>query len=187
MPRRDTPLVPGHYYHLYNRGNNHQPIFYGHDNYLFFLERLRDYLTPILDVAAYCLMPNHYHLLVLLKEPDLSHRMQLLAISYTKAINRQEGRVGSLFQGAFRARLVDEDEYLIHLSRYLHLNPVHAGLAAEPEEWEYSSYRDYVGRRDGSLPRPEIVLSQFPSVTAYRQFVRSYVSGDRGLIEDLLF
>jgi len=187
MPRRTVELYAGEYYHLYNRGNNRERIFFERENYLFFLRRLRKYLVPILDVVAYCLMPTHYHLLIMLKEADLSHRMQLFSISYTKAMNKRYDRVGSLFQGAFQAIHVDENEYLIHLSRYIHLNPVMAGLVERAEDWEFSSYREYIGLRNGTLPKSEIVLSQFPSSEAYREFVESYVPDKREIIADLLF
>lgn len=85
--------------------------------------------------------------------------MMKLSVSYTKAINKRYGRVGSLFQGPFRAVHVDRNEYLLHLSRYIHLNPVTAGLVPQPEEWEFSSYREYIGLRNGTLPEPKIVLS----------------------------
>ena len=174
MPRRSVDLVAGECYHLYNRGNNRQPIFYERDNHLFFLRRLREYLIPILDIAAYCLMPTHYHLLVLLKEADLSHRMQLFSIAYTKAMNKRYDRVGALFQGAFRVRHVEDDGYLAQLSCYIHLNPVMGGLVERPEDWEFSSYREYIGLRRGTLPKPEIVLSQFASPQAYREFVEDF-------------
>jgi putative transposase len=187
MPQRTIDLCPGETYHLYNRGNNRECIFFERENYLFFLRRLREYLLPVLDIVAYCLMPSHYHLLALLKEPDLSYRLQLFSISYTKAMNRRYDRVGALFQGAFRAKHVDGNDYLVHLSRYVHLNPVIAGQVDRPEEWEFSSYREYIGLRDGTLPSPEIVLSQFQSPQAYRAFVESYMPHERGMIADLLF
>ena len=187
MPQRNVELCAGEYYHLHNRGNNRARIFYERENYGFFLRRLRQYLEPILDVVAYCLMPTHYHLLILLTEADLSHRMQLFSISYTKAMNKRYDRVGSLFQGAFQAKHVNENNYLVHLSRYIHLNPVTAGLAARPEDWEFSSYREYIGLRDGTLPQSEIVLSQFPSREAYRDFVEAYIPSEQEIIADLLF
>jgi hypothetical protein len=110
-----------------------------------------------------------------------------LAVSYTKAINKRFNRVGALFQGQFQAILVGSDDYLVQLSRYIHLNPVASGLVNRPEDWEFSSYREYIGLRHGTLPSPEIVLSQFPSQQAYREFVEAYVAADRGLIVDLLF
>jgi hypothetical protein len=102
-------------------------------------------------------------------------------------MNKRFDRVGSLFQGAFQAKHVGENEYLVHLSRYIHLNPVMAGLVKRAEDWEFSSYREYIGLREGTLPKPEIVLSQFPSRQAYREFVESFVPSERGVIADLLF
>jgi REP element-mobilizing transposase RayT len=200
MPRRNVQFSPGVYYHLYNRGNNRDRIFYERENYLFFLRRLRKHILPVLDIVAYCLMPTHYHLLASVKKiktsefcqnsevsTGVSRAMQRLSISYTKAMNKRYDRVGALFQGAFQAKHVDEDTYLLHLSRYVHLNPVIAGLVEQAEDWEFSSYQEYIGLRDGTLPKPEIVLSQFPSLEAYREFVGSDVTIERGRIAHLLF
>jgi len=187
VPQRNVELCADEYYHLYNRGNNRGRIFYERENYVFFLRRLRKYLIPVLGIVAYCLMPTHYHLLVLLKDADLSHRMQLLSISYTKAMNKRYDRVGALFQGSFRAIHVNQNNYLVHLSRYIHLNPVMAGLVERPEDWEFSSYREYIGVRNGTLPTPEIVLSQFLSREVYQEFVESYTAREREIIADLLF
>ncbi|WP_287706938.1 MULTISPECIES: transposase [unclassified Microcystis] len=145
MPYRQNIFQPGQYYHIYNRGNNRQDIFFERENYLFFLRLVRKYLLETLDVIAYCLMPNHYHLLIQLKKAELSAAMQAFSLSYTKAINRRYGRVGSLFQGRFQAILVNDTEYLLNLSRYIHCNPVKAGLVSQPQEWEFSSFREYVG------------------------------------------
>ena len=187
MPKRHIKFRQGEYYHLYNRGHNRGRIFFERENYSFFLRRLRKYLLPILDVVAYCLMPTHYLLLVQLKETDLSHQMQLFGISYTKAMNKQYDRVGALFQGAFQAKYVGENDYLVHLSRYIHLNPVTTGLVKHLDEWEFSSYLEYIGLRDGTLPQTEIVLSQFPSPEVYGEFVESYAPQERRRIADLLF
>lgn len=188
MPRRETPLLAGHYYHLYNRGHNRAPIFFQPQNYAFFLGRLRKYVaTEHADIIAYALLPNHYHLLVEARTDNLSHAMQLFGISYTKAINNRFHRTGALFQGPFRAKLVDRNEYLLHLSRYLHLNPGRAGLVQRAEDWIYSSYRDYIGLRNGTLPRPDIVLDQFASREDYQAFVEAYVEENRAVIAHLLF
>jgi len=199
MPRRAVKLCPGEYYHLYNRGHNRERIFYERENFLFFLRRMRKHLTPILDVVAYCLMYTHYHLLVRGKAQTsevletsevstaVSNAMMRFSVSYTKAINRRYDRVGALFQGAFQAKHVGDDRYLVHLSRYIHLNPVLSGLVERPEEWEFSSYQDYVGLRDGTLPRSEIVLSQFPSPESYREFVESHTEHEWAAIAGLLF
>jgi len=117
---------------------------------------------------------------------DLSGHMQRFVLSYTKAINKRFSRAGSLFQGRFRAIHVDWEAYLLHLSRYIHLNPVMAGLVQRPEDWEFSSYRDFIGLRMGTLPKPEIVLAQFSSPDGYRAFVEAYADGDRQIIEPFL-
>jgi putative transposase len=188
MPKRSIELRSGHYYHLYNRGNNRQPIFFDRENYLYFLRQIGEYLiNDAIDVVAYCLMPNHYHLLVCLKTDNLAKYIQPFTLSYTKAINKCYGRVGSLFQGRFQAIEVERDEYLLHLSRYIHLNPVRAKLVRIPEEWEFSSYQEYIGCRSGKLPKPNIVLSQFSSADAYRLFVESYQESDREIIEAIVF
>jgi hypothetical protein len=120
-------------------------------------------------------------------------------------MNQRFGRVGSVFQGAFQARLVDRDEYLLHLSRYLHLNPVRARLVNCPEEWAFSSYREFVGLRNGTLPQANVVLRCFAAETGktsevsktsevwdearrrYRGFVEAYQAADRARISHLLF
>ena len=179
MSRRDAELCAGEHYHFYNRGNNREAVFYERENYLFFLRRVGEYLSPVLDVVAYCLMPTHYHLLVgvrkisdVLETSEIStgvfRAMQRLGVSYTKAMNKRYDRVGVLFQGTYRSKHIGENAYLVHLSRYIHLNPVLDALVDRAEDWEFSSYREYVGMRDGTLPRPEIVLDQFQSADDYR-------------------
>jgi putative transposase len=191
MPRRDVPLLPGECYHVYNRGVNRQRLFHSDDNYVYFLRKAREYLlgepksASILDaqsiqdasawqrpltILAWCLMPNHFHLLVRLNCEDFSTRMKSLGKSYTQAINRAESRTGPLFGGRFQAIHVPDVVYLLHLSRYIHRNPVEAGLVVSPADWEYSSYRDYIGHRDGTLASPQIILGEFGSIAAYRRF-----------------
>ena len=187
MSQDNIPLTPGQYYHLYNRGNNRGEIFFDPKNYHFFLQRIHKYLSQDLLLIAYALMPNHYHLLIQALTDDVALAMQRFGISYTKAINTHYNRVGSLFQGKFKRKLVDTDTYLLHLSRYIHLNPVEVGLVNHPADWEYSSYRDYIGVRNGKLPKPDIVLSQFDHREAYRKFVEDYRNNDIKTIEHLLF
>jgi REP element-mobilizing transposase RayT len=170
MPRRHLAFQAGHYYHLYNRGNNHQATFFERENYLHFLRLIRRHLTEKdVDLLAYCLMPNHYHLLVCCKA-DLTKGMQSVALAYTKAINQRYRRVGVLFQGRFQAIEVDNERYLHHLVQYIHLNPVKAQLVHRPEEWEFSSYHEYAGLRRGTLPKLEMMRSLLGEA-AYRSFL----------------
>ena len=175
MPYRKVVFRAGETYHLYNRGVNRGPIFFCPENWGHMIRLLKRFFrSELVDILAYCLMPNHYHLLVHLRDDDLSKRvMQPFGVSYTKAVNKQQGRVGPVFQGPFQAVHVSSDEQLMHLSRYIHLNPVNAGLVSKPEDWHFSSYRDYVGLREGTLPTRDLVLAHFPSGQAYREFVES--------------
>ena len=166
----------GRYYHVYNRGVNRSAIFFDQENYAFFIRRMRHYFQPeLVHIIAYCLMPTHYHLLVQTQTDDEfgSKVMQSFGTSYVKAINKQQDRVGPLFQGKYNDKLVDTDAYLSHLTRYIHRNPVDAGYVAQVEEWPYSSYRDYVGLRDGVIPHSDIILEHFSSVAEYRAFVEA--------------
>ena len=188
MPRRQVNFAPGHYYHLYNRGNDRQTIFFERENYLHFLRQFRRYLVEdTLDVLAYCLMPNHYHFLVRLRSPHLSQQMQAFSLSYTKAINRRYERCGSLFQGRFRAIEVDSDGYLLHLTRYIHLNPVKAGFVKCPEDWEFSSYREYIDLRQGTLPKLEAIRQEVGTADAYRAFVAASDAPNYARLQHLLF
>ncbi|MGF1568242.1 MAG: transposase [Nodosilinea sp.] len=174
MPRRRINFSPGHYYHLYNRGHNRQTIFFETDNYLFFLRQFRHHVAAAtVDVIAYCLMPNHYHFLICLRGDDLSEKMGRLSLSYTKAINKRLQRCGALFQGPFQSIHVNRQEYLLNLSRYIHLNPVKAGLVQRPEDWEFSSYPEYLELRRGTLPRFSEIQQQAGGARAYQSFVEA--------------
>lgn len=179
--------VPGHYYHIYNRGVNRQPIFFARHNWGFFIQRLREYFTDeTAIIIAYCLMPNHFHLLIRVLCEDFGKTvMQPFSTSYTKAINKEQYRVGSLFQGRYKGKHVDKEGYLLHLSRYIHLNPVEAKLVKHPADWHFSSYRDFVGLREGSLPQPDIILAQFASRVEYATYVET--EDDYRGIKHLLF
>ena len=174
MPQRLTPFFANGYYHIFNRGNNRQPIFYERENFCYFLRQIRKYFTPDkVEIIAYCLMPNHFHLLVCLKSDNFATLVQPFALSYAKAINKRFNRTGSLFEGPFKSILVDKNEYLLHLSRYIHVNPVIAGLVQHAADWEFSSFREYVGLRNDPLIRHDIVMHQFVAET-YQQFVDEY-------------
>lgn len=177
MPRRNVDFGPGQYYHIYNRGVDRTAIFHEHDDYLFVLQKVKSYLTDLdLTTIAYCLMPNHYHF-VLRQESEvpISTFMQRLFQSYTQAFNRQQGCRGPLCEGRFRHVHVDRDEYVIYLCRYVHLNPVAAGLVAQPSNWPYSNYLEWIEARAGTLVDRVTIRHYFSSPAAYAAFVEDAI------------
>jgi len=185
MPYRCEKIAENNYYHIYNRGNNRQNIFFSDRNFEFFVRRLFEYTDCNSEIVAYCLMPNHFHLLVkIIDSEKFASSIKNFFISYSKAINSERSRTGHLFEGRYKCKFVPEDNYLLHLSRYIHLNPVRAGLAAKPKNWKYSSYRHYVGLERCDYVHSEIVLDQ---VADYKSFVESFQEDQCFYIKDLLF
>jgi REP element-mobilizing transposase RayT len=148
-------LQPGKLYHIYNRGNNSELIFYTPENYRYFLTKLRKHLAPHLHILAWCLMPNHFHLLVQVRDNADTTRcstdLRLLLSSYTRAIQKQQGRTGSLFQQHTKAKELNNNEYALACFCYIHQNPLRARLVRELGQWVWSSYPDYAGERAGTL------------------------------------
>lgn len=186
MPRREIPFIPDIYYHFFNRGNNRQAVFFEPDNYLYFLGGIKKYLVPWVTIVAYCLMPTHYHILVcikktseVLKTSEVSKQdslaMQKFLISYTKAINKRYQRVGSLFQGQFQAKPIQNYSHLLNVCIYVHANPVKDGLVALPEDWIYSNYLEWLGQRDGTLVDREFIQEHFGLPAEYQELVMQYV------------
>lgn len=173
MARRKVTFTQGGHYHVYNRGTNREPIFLCDDNYRFLLRRVKkcahDWQVTVL---AYCLMPNHYHFVLRQDgERPLSGFVQAVFNSYTKAFNRMYERSGTLFEGPFQSRLVDKEEHLLHLCRYVHRNPLDAGLVQSLGDWPYSNYLEWVGEREGTLVDWDFVRSRFDASGAYASFV----------------
>lgn len=184
MPYRE-PSYKNYYYHVYNRGNNFEKVFFENRNYQFFLERLVEIFGVNIDLTAYVLMPNHFHLIVKVNKNDaLRICMQRFSTSYTKAINVSQNRVGHLFQGKYKVKLIPEDNYLLHLSRYIHLNPVRACLVSKPEDWEYSSYQEYIGKRHSEFIKNDIIMNQCNN---YVGFVIGYQEDQSHFVNPLLF
>ncbi len=187
MPRRTPALVAGECYHVFNRGVNRCKIFLEAEDYSSFLLRLHHFLigrrsrrigakAPLGGTAilAYCLMPNHFHLVVIPSHDCLSWQMRDLSVSHTKYINLKYGRVGPVFQGQFKAVRVGADDQLAHLTAYLHVNPLRAGLESSLGSWPYTSYLEYVGLRGGTLPSPELVLNLVGGSRPYREMMAQY-------------
>jgi len=138
---------PGAFYHAINRGNAREKIFLNNRDREKFLEYLALSVERFsLIVHSYCLMDNHYHLLVETPEANISRAMRWLNASYAVYFNIKHKRSGHLFQGRFKAFIVNADEYLQILSRYIHLNPVRATLANKPEDYKWSSYNALIGK-----------------------------------------
>jgi REP element-mobilizing transposase RayT len=178
MPYRQNVFVPGHIYHIYNRGIDGLMIFANPGNYVYLLRKVKQLVGELsITVLAYCLMPTHYHFVLRQDgEAAVSTFIQRLFQTYTQAFNNQEGRKGALFEGRFRHVLVDRDEYVTHLCRYVHLNPVAAGLVADPAEWLYSNYQEWIGARPGTLVDHAFIRQFFPSSDAYVRFVHGHIA-----------
>lgn len=160
-------------YHIYNRGNSQQQIFYSDKNYKYFLQKCQLYLKPNCDILAWCLMPNHVHFVISVNEksllpikigglimPTLSNSFRLLQSSYAKGFNVERQRTGNLFQQKTKSKLISgESGYSLMAFQYVHLNPKDAGLAKHLEQWPYSSFQDNAGFRNGTLCNKQLALS----------------------------
>lgn len=147
------------------------------------------------ELVAYCLMPNHFHLLIKqITRDGITKLMRALSTSYTMYFNKKYKRVGTLFQGKYKAALIGKDSYLLHLSRYIHLNPI--GTGSDPVQWPYSSYQYYLGYKKADWVKPEIVLKFFerpdwspiPSekFSTYSDFVKAGIKSPAKDIEKLI-
>ncbi len=133
---------PGAIYHITSRGNSQQEIFQDSSDYSLLLEYLGETVRRYRWIIyAYCLMPNHYHLLLETRDANLSKGMRYLNSSYCQAFNRRHGRTGHVLQGRFHAILVEKETYLLEVIRYVLLNPVRAGLVTSPDKWKWSSLK----------------------------------------------
>lgn len=160
-------FLQGEVYHVYNRGNNRQRIFFETRNYYFFLEKVKAQLFPVCEILAWCLMPNHFHFMLYITEKscaerpafggkpmqELPHQIGKLLSSYSQAINKQNGTTGSLFQQKTKAKcltnqgIAGSGNHLINCMHYIHQNPLKAGLVTRMGNWNFSSFRGYAGMR----------------------------------------
>jgi putative transposase len=171
MPQRMVRIEKECIYHIYNRGVNREPIFFSSRNYSYFLNLCFRYINASCSIFAYCLMPNHFHLLIRVESSNfVQSSLTPLLISYSKAINQEQHRVGPLFQGRFQANLIGNGEYLLECVKYIHLNPVRANLVASPVDWVYSSYRDYLDPENPTLVKTNEVYKYFSSSREFREF-----------------
>lgn len=152
----------GQIFHIYNQGNNRQKIFFNNKNYFYFLNKVRKYIYPYCDILSYCLIPNQFNFLIYANsitaskdERDrnyLSEGLRILLSSYSKGINIQEKRTGSLFTQNSHIKCLDIDSYsALACFVYILQKPYNKGLVNNPANWEFSSYKDYAGLRNGTL------------------------------------
>lgn len=194
MPYRTTPLVNDQIYHVFNRGVAKLPIFTDRRDYNRFLETIYYYQfqgpkpqfsqlnrfkdlnfeknKKIIEILCYCLMPNHFHILLKqLIENGVSEFMSKISNSFTKFFNTKHKRVGPLLQGPFKAVRIENDNQLIHVSRYIHLNPISSFLVKDLKTYPWSSYRSYIGLETDKICSKEFILSMLKSEEKYEQFV----------------
>lgn len=177
MARKPRLHYPGACYHVILRGNAGQDVFFNiQDQSRFFLllqEGIEKYGHRI---HGYCLMTNHIHLIVQVDEVSLSRIMQNVSFRYTSYINRRLKQAGHLFQGRYKAILIDADSYLLQLIRYIHNNPVRVGMVKAPEDYSWSSHNVYLGNGSATWLTKDLVLSQFSrqkhrAVELYQNYV----------------
>lgn len=189
-------------YHVYNRGSEKKDIFSDLKEYEHFLKTITYYQQahinmrlslkefeikerkpPLLfEIICYCLMPNHFHLVLKdLIGNGISKGISNLQNSYTRYYNVKHNRIGALFQGAFKSIEVKADEQLLQVCRYVMLNPVTSKLVDRPEDYQWSSYREYINKSDSKLCTQDIISSQFDTIESFREFHRDYIEYARSL------
>ena len=155
------PLIPDRYYHIFNRGNNRENIFIEERNYDYFLLLIQKYITPIAEIYAYCLLKNHFHLLIKTKpkkdEKALSKAFSNLFNAYAKAINKAQNRTGSLFQDRFKRIMIKDENYFKNVLLYIHLNPEHHNFIEDFSKYRHSSYNCVISENKGMIEKEKII------------------------------
>lgn len=199
MPTRKDPLITGCYYHIYNRAQHNLVPFSEQSCLIEFTKGIRyytqykpktklsmrdkvkrdiadDYKNRLVDILAYCIMPNHYHLLLKQRQDNgISTYIRRLQNSFVHYYNTKHHQKGSLFQGNFQSSLITSQEHLIHVSRYIHLNPTSAKIVKDPFEYPYSSFSMFVNQQFSPPFIPDDLLGSHETPTSYVQFVRDNI------------
>jgi REP element-mobilizing transposase RayT len=158
-----SPLYPDRYYHIYNRGNNREKLFYHSGDYLFFLAKYKEYVAPYVETYAFCLIPNHFHFLLKTRneltssKSVVSNQLRKLFICYTKRINFMQHRTGGLFTKNFQRIEIQDEAYLNNVVNYIHKNPVKHGIQNNFESYLHSSYRIILSESSTHLNREDVI------------------------------
>jgi putative transposase len=180
MARKPRIEFEGAFYHIIVRGNQRQNIFLDEADRRHYLERLQRYKNKCgFLLYAYVLMSNHIHLLIETPNDPISRIMQMINFTYTQCFNRKYGKVGHLFQGRYKSYLCDKDSYLLSLVRYIHNNPVRAGLVKDAGAYEWSSHGDYLQRTKGIVDTHKVLrlFSERPDI-ARQKYEEFMTAGD---------
>jgi len=170
-------LETGYFYYIYNRGNNKERIFKETENYKHFMRLLNKHIEPVADIYSYCLLPNHFHLLIQTKIPDnfqnneinYSKKFSNLFNAYTKSINKKYNRVGSLFQKPFRRKKIDNEDYLRELIIYINTNSS-KHFYADYLTYPYSSYHTIVNEEDEKMT--EFIKHYFDDIANFKHLLK---------------
>jgi putative transposase len=186
MARLPRLTVPGYPHHVIQRGNNRQPVFVDDQDRETLLALLGEYATlHKVAIHAWVLMDNHFHLLATPDtETGLPKMMQAVGRRYVQLFNRRHGRTGTLWEGRYRATLVQADRYLLACMAYIDLNPVRAGMVQRPADWRWSSHRHYIGQTPDRLVTPHPLIwslgnTPFAREAAYADLVRQGIVLDQ--------
>ncbi|MBN2522370.1 MAG: hypothetical protein JXB24_03800 [Bacteroidales bacterium] len=184
-------LEPEKTYYIYNRAVGNEKLYTSDDNYRYFMKRYQDFIYPVAHTFCYCLLLNHFHLLIKIRnkrevvrylKEKVNHSQTLTGFetlsglrkqqlisnffskqfsnlfnAYTQAFNKQQSRIGSLFNRPFKRRAIDDENYLYKLVHCIHFNPVEASFCADPRDWEYSSYNAIVSDKPGIIRKNDII------------------------------
>ncbi len=170
------PIEEGCFYHIFNRGNNSEKIFFEEENYKYFLKLLKKYIVPVADIYAYCLLQNHFHFLVRIKEESeidfqklkystvdkaievsASRQFSHFLNAYSQAINKKYARTGSLFEKRFERKEITDENYLRQVILYINTNPLKHNLVEKIEDYKWSSYKSIISSAKTNLKRKEVV------------------------------
>ncbi len=178
------PILPGNYYHVYNRSISGSLLFYYENNYEYFLRKLKEYLHKEVNILSYCLLSNHFHLLIKVKEEikeiNYSKLFSNFFNCYTKSINKEQNRHGSLFVKPFKRKLIEKEDYLRVMVNYIHRNPIHHKVTDNIIDYKWSSYRSILSK-DNYILDIDGILNIFNDIDTFELYVNRAINDYKDL------